>query len=156
MLLAGLVLVASAVHADEIVIHTVSWHATPKEDYTVHHVYEDGSPAYDTQVKTPYNNVNPGIGYRWDNGWNVGYYHNSYSKPSFYFAREWAYNRYFGAMLGLATGYKDENKTGLLPIGALTARLPITERVTLGIQALPPIGKIGGVAHLTISYTLQR
>jgi hypothetical protein len=148
--------VAGVAHADEVVIHTLSWHSKPMKDYTVRYIYPDGSFAYEKRVTEPYNNVNPGLGYRWDNGWNVGYYHNSYSRSSLYFVKDWQWTRRFGFMLGAATGYKDENRTGIMPLAGFTFRQPLTERTILGIQYAPAIGNHTAVVHATISYSLHK
>lgn len=144
--------------ADELVFHTVSWHTRPAKEYTqtIKHYRADGSVAYETQTRVSkrFNNFNPGIGYRWTNfssvGLNVGYYHNSYSSPAFYAAVDEAFDEHWGYVAGAATGYREETSSGIMPILAFTYRQPMTNKVSLNFQLVPPIGNHTGVAHATI------
>jgi hypothetical protein len=152
----ALLLAAGTAHADEIVVHTVSWHMRDREDYTLTYIRPDGTVDHVEHIPQRYNNINPGLGYRWDSGWNVGYYDNSYGKPAFYVVKDWQWNARWGVVLGVASGYKEENRTGFVPLVALTFRQPITDAVSLNVQALPPISNSAGVVHLTVNYALQR
>lgn len=56
-------------------------------------------------------NVNPGLYYRTNEGWEVGAYRNSYDRPSIYVGKQFEIGP-VSVLVGLATGYK-----GQCPIG---------------------------------------
>jgi hypothetical protein len=68
-------------------------------------------------VHTParhFNNTNPGVYYRSDDGWTVGGYHNSLRNPSVYAGYSWQYGA-FALTAGGVTGYQDAVQPMLVP-----------------------------------------
>ncbi|HEX5125538.1 MAG TPA: hypothetical protein VFW00_02240 [Rhodocyclaceae bacterium] len=63
--------------------------------------------------RTDLNPHNPGIGYRFQDGWTLGTYYNSIRRHSFYAGREWQYKLFggdtasvnLGGVAGVVTGY---------------------------------------------------
>jgi hypothetical protein len=143
-----------AANADEIIVHVGSYHTSRTHEEYTDYVNIRGDVLYRETVNVPYNNTNPGIGYKTDEGWMVGYYDNSYNKPTFYAGKEWMFTDHFGAMLGLGTGYKQAIGYEISPLGGLVYKIPVTQTVTINTIFLPPIGKITGVVHLALSFKL--
>lgn len=74
--------------------------------------------SYHTNQAADYNQFNPGVGLAYK-GWEGGYYHNSFSKPTFYagyhYESEWArVGRWQASVMAVAvTGYR--KPVGVLP-----------------------------------------
>lgn len=145
--------VAGVAKADELIIHTVSWHSDDNKDSTKQWttVDQNGQTWLHTTRTEAYNNANFGVGYRWDNGWQVGAYYNSYRKPAVYVAKNWMFTENFGAFLGAATGYDQVAGHPVAPIGGLVYKIKLTDRYGLDILGTPPIGEMDGVLHLAIT-----
>lgn len=151
-------LVSLTAHADELEFQTVSQHGANNRDHdeTVYWTDQDGKNWATTTHYHGYNNLNFGLGYRWDSGWSAGLYRNSFYKPSVYVAKDWMFNQYTGVFLGAATGYSNVSRFPVAPLGGFIFRLPVTERIALKVLAAPPIGSGDAVVHLTVSYTLDK
>lgn len=136
-LIAGALLVfGAAVQADELILHTGSYHETREGESSL-------------------NNTNPGIGYSLDSGWVGGLYLNSYKKPSFYAARDFSITEHTGAFVGAATGYKVVSGQPLGIIGGFRWTIPLDDKWSMKLLVAPKIG--GGtqtVFHLTLTYKL--
>ena len=143
----------SMVNAGELVTHTVSYHTSNNEDNTKTWQTQDGYGNTMTHSKTTagYNNMNYGLGYRWDSGWSAGVYKNSYYRTAVYATKDWMFTQNIGVFAGLATGYENVSGYALTPIGGLTARLQVTKDISLNMVVVPPISKdTDGVAHLMV------
>lgn len=102
-----------------------------------------------------YNNFNPGIGYKFDNGVLFGYYDNSYHKPTFYLGDEYMFSDSWGAIVGLATGYQEAVGRNVTIIGGFEYKYRLTEKISANILFLPPISNNTGIVHLMLSYKLN-
>lgn len=158
LIIALFALVATSAQADEIVIHTLSIHTKAEYTHTSRQNFidEQGNYLYTEETKTQhrYNNFNYGLAYRWDNGWEVGMYHNSFRNNTFYVAKEWMFTESFGAMVGAGTGY--DVRTDSHPIaflGVFQYKYKLDDKWTAAVQFVPPVKTLGasGVAHLTFS-----
>lgn len=149
-----LALLAITASAGELIIHTVSYHSAYNKPYTTSRTIGGDDWSYTTTWSYPgYNNYNWGVGYRTDDGYEVGAYYNSYRNLSLYVAKSWMYNQYVGVYLGLATGYKEAIDFPVAPLVGLVLQLPITTDVTAKLLLSPPIGSnLDGVAHLAFGY----
>ena len=129
LILLALALVIWPAQADEIVIHLGSYHSKPG-----------------------FNNTNPGLGYRTEDGWGAGLYQNSYNKSTAYISKELMYNKNLGLVLGLGTGYKIQFGHSISPIGGVMFKRELTSTSKLNILALPPIGRgTAAFVHAAIS-----
>lgn len=118
--------------ADEIVLHLGSQH-----------------------TKSGFNNVNPGIGYKFDSGFGLGVYRNSYHRTTAYISKELMYTKNFGAVLGLGTGYKLESEYSITLIGGAILKLDLTRTSKLNVLVLPPLGRgTAGFVHAAISFKI--
>ncbi len=104
---AVLALSAAFAHADEIMIHGISYHGK--------RTYEENGQEY------KYNERNPGISYILDNGVGFGVYKNSYARTTFHVTYRHMFNEYTGVTVGAATGYQNH---GSGVIGGLVLRTP--------------------------------
>ncbi len=139
--------------AGELVLHTLSYHSNHTYEDTWDY-YKDGKYDHTTVTDVRYNNINPGIGYKFDSGLMFGYYNNSYHKPTFYVAQEYMFNQYVGVFGGLGTGYKYVSGRDINVLGGFVFKYQLTEKVGLNLMALPPIGNMTGVAHMAVSYKI--
>jgi len=154
--------VASVAHADELVFHTFSIHSKSEHEHRTRtlYVYDDPSLNY-TKVDVTmqsYNNNNFGLGYKFNNGWEVGGYHNSYNRPTFYLAKEWMITDSFGVVAGAGTGYSmihDGRKISF--IGALEYKYKLDDKWTAVAQFVPPVKSMDmvGVAHLAFTRSFK-
>lgn len=136
LLAAGLAIAACpAVRADELILHTVSYHSTKPGD----------DP----------NNYNPGIGYSLDNGWAAGIYYNSYRRPSAYVAKDFNVAGPLGVFAGGATGYDSVSGRPITLIGGLRLTMPVSDTANVNLLVAPGIGKLQTVAHLTLTIKLR-
>ncbi len=133
-------------------LHTLSYHSNHTYEDTRY--YSKNGKNQHTVTENQYNNINPGIGYKTDNGLMVGYYDNSYHKPTFYLAQEYMFNQYVGVFGGVGTGYKSVVGYDLNVLGGLVFRYQLTDKIGLNLMTLPPIGKMTGVAHMAVSYKI--
>lgn len=143
----------SMVNAGELVTHTVSYHTSHNEDTTETWQAQDshGNTVTYSKTRAGYNNLNFGIGYRWDSGWSVGTYQNSYYRTTVYVTKDWMFTENIGVFAGLATGYEDVSGHSLTPTGGLLLTKKITKKVSLDLAVVPPISKnTDGVAHLMV------
>lgn len=134
---------ANAAHADlgafapsAVGVHLATLHA------------QDPAPG-----KPDWNNVNPGLYLRWENGATVGGYYNSERKFSAYAGwtfetAEWHRMR-AAVTLGAITGYSN----GVLPLVAPSASLRLTDHASARVTFAPKV-KEGGSAclHLSVEY----
>jgi hypothetical protein len=136
----ALLMFCGLARGDEIVVHLGSYHT---------------SRSYETEVTGEfkrYNNVNPGIGYRWKNGWALGTYWNSYKKQTVYVSKEIMFTERFGMELGVGTGYWMVAGRNVMPVGAFVYKIPLDKEYHVDVLFLPPLGsQLSGVAHLTIA-----
>ena len=139
----GLLFVTNIAQADDLVIHAVSWHSRPswKEN-------QDNETIR-------YNDYNPGLGYRWSNGWNVGFYYNSFYKTSVYSAKEFMLTDKFGLVVGGITGYKSSVGYSVVPLTAAEWRQPITDKFSTAVMILPPFRSTPCVLHFVAEYKLK-
>jgi hypothetical protein len=137
----SLLFVTSIAQADDLVIHTVSWHARPS--------WEEN---YNTKVR--YNDYNPGLGYRWNNGWNVGFYYNSFYKTSVYSAKEFMLSDNVGLIAGGVTGYKSSTGYSVAPLLGAEWCQPITDKLSAVMLVIPAFRNSPGVLHFAAEYSL--
>lgn len=140
ILVAIAMLSSFASYSGELIVHTVSRHT---ED-----VYALGENPVDRKI----NNNNAGIGYRTDDGYAFGAYRNSYHSNTVYVTKEFMVNDNFGVVFGASTGYKIASGMTITPMLAAIAKLPITDKISVNILAMPKVGKFIGVAHVAIAY----
>ena len=111
------------------------------------------------------NNVNPGAYLRTAGGVELGFYRNTWRRPSLYVSQQFdlmagSYGA-FGAQIGLANGYQRRCATAadcsgfsrgaISPLAGLTYTPPMEVMgIKPRVQFLPPIGKHGAVIHLTL------
>lgn len=161
IVIAALVACGSAT-AGELLIHMGSLHSTPRYTYThtTNHHIVDPDPGTGnvvvrwgkTTTQRTYNNLNYGIGWRADNGWSIGTYHNSFSKPTVYFGKAWTFGETnFGVFVGAATGYEVMNGRKLQPIGAFEYKLNIQPAHGIRFALIPKIGNHAAVLHTGLS-----
>ena len=128
---------ANIAMADELLVHTVSMH-------TASTYQNDGQ-------ETKYNNLNLGIGYRTDGGWQAGLYYNSYKQPTAYIANEFMLRPWIGVVIGAGTGYEIPTGHKIFPIGGVLFKYQVTPQYALNAMILPPIKDMDGVAHLVVA-----
>jgi hypothetical protein len=102
----------------------------------------------------PWNDVNPGLYARFDNGVIVGTLRNSERTQSYYagWSRDWPLTTHIdaGITLGLITGYK---RADVLPLVVPSIRLGFTENVGLRTSLLVNPDKRGAHAvHLSVEW----
>jgi hypothetical protein len=110
-------ILGSVAHAGEVVIHAGSYHTMHRDA-----LLDGGS----------LNEVNPGIGYRKD-GYEIGIYKNSMSKPSVYLFKEWytiIFNMEAGAFVGMVTGYNLPNISSNQMINMWASMAPVVYPAT--------------------------
>jgi hypothetical protein len=96
-----------------------------------------------------FNNFNPGVYYRSDDGWTAGAYYNSLERPSVYGGYTWQRGA-FGVTAGVATGYDRAVQPILVPslvvatVGKVSARIAYIPRVEKRIES--------HVLHLMLEY----
>lgn len=105
-------------------------------------------------TRAGYNNTNPGIGLRWadadGDGPVVGVYHNSERGVSVYAGYAWNWT-IAGALsvqvtAGAVTGYK---RAPVVPMIMPSLAYALDKKSAVRLSAVPPVGKMAGVAHLT-------
>lgn len=123
----ALALVAGAAQADTIGVHIGSHHWPSRE----------------------YNNVNPGLYYRTDSNWTVGFYNNSYRRLSIYAGKTFAYElgEWEAAVtLAAISGY-DESKLMVAP----SIATPWVDGWRARFVTLPRLSRQGAaVLHLSV------
>ena len=121
-LLAALLLLPASALAGTVGLHLGSVHL-PKKDF---------------------NNVNPGIYYRWDNGATLGTFYNSERRQSVYAGWSWQWG-WAGLTAGAITGYR---RSAVLPLLAPSVKLGHWR-----VVVLPKVEKTGAtVIHLTMEF----
>lgn len=123
--LLALICISSPCLADELLFNSFTHHGS--KNFT----YQCGS----STCSRPYNNVNPGIHYRFDNGVSIGTYKNSYYRQSVALGYKMSYNDNVGLVLAYATGYEDKPNRGLL--GGLDIQTNEFKGWRLGILGCP-------------------
>lgn len=124
---AALALLAPCARADTVGLHLVSVHSPQRH----------------------FNNTNPGLYYRSDDGWTAGGYHNSLRRFSAYAGYTWQYEA-LGLTTGAVTGYQDTVQLLLVPSlrvfthEGFSARLAYIPRVEKRIES--------NVWHLMVEY----
>lgn len=133
-------LLSTQVQAQQVIVHTVSWH-TEKG-------YLDPSGQ-----SVPFNNSNYGIGYRTEHNWSFGTYRNSNWTQSVYIAKSWTVWGPVGVVGGLVTGYKEQSGRSINPFAGIEITVPIVDRINGYIVVLPPVGSDNaGAVHLSVGY----
>lgn len=144
-------------HGAELLFDTFSYHS--KGHYEVSNTVGPNwfvNTSTTTQTSLPYNNVNPGIGYKFDNGVFFGYYDNSYHKPTFYLADEYMFSKSWGVLAGFATGYQDRVGRPVTILAGFMYKYQLTEKIGANILFLPPIDNSTGIVHLMLTYKLDK
>lgn len=154
LIAAILLSIAPIVHADEIVLHTFSYHTHPSF-VTGGGYWGDGTTNHFYKTYQRYNDNNFGLGYRTDSGFEIGDYYNSYNKNTAYVAQDLLYKDTIGVFAGLATGYKVATGHAIQPIGGALLRLKLTEDTKFNLMYLPPLVGGVGVFHIAISYKIK-
>ena len=153
--------ISMSAYADELTFTTLSYHS----HHTYKAVVENGKYYYDLQgniqpikveEQRTYNNENWGIGYELDNGVEFGAYRNSYYKPTFYLAYEYMLDKNWGAAAGLDTGYEFSQGHKVSVLAGFVYKHDLYENVGAKIMFIPPIGRMSGLANLTITYKLAK
>jgi ribosomal protein S11 len=106
-----------------------------------------------------FNNTNLGLGLRWadaqGDGPVAGVYGNSEWRNSAYagYAWSWQVAGPVSAQLavGAVTGYK---LAAVVPMVLPSLAYAITPKAAIRISAVPPVGKMAGVAHLSVEFKL--
>lgn len=96
-----------------------------------------------------YNNVNPGVYYRTDEGWTVGDYRNSLRRNSFYAGYTWKFGQ-LDVTTAAVTGYFHKVQPLLVPSWSLFTYQGITPRLAYIPRVEKKIGS--HVVHLMIEY----
>ncbi|HEY9101970.1 hypothetical protein [Chitinimonas sp.] len=97
------VLIAPLTFADELFLHGLTYHGR-------RHYEEFRDNQWTTRH---YNEVNPGVGYAFDNGLILGTYRNSYYKQSVYGVYRYMFNDNFGVFAGYASNYQNHGGNAL-------------------------------------------
>lgn len=127
VLLAAAALTAPGARADTIGVHVGSHHMPAKK----------------------YNNFNPGLYYRTDEGWTAGVYRNSLSRTSAYAGYTWKYGVLDVTTAGV-TGYFHKVQPLLVPSVSLFTWHGVTPRVAYIPRVEKKIG--AHVVHLMVEY----
>jgi hypothetical protein len=127
VLMAATTVLAPAAWADTVGLHLISHHAPAKN----------------------YNNTNPGIYYRNDEGWTAGIYRNSLSKTSAYAGFTWKYGILDITTAGV-TGYFHRVQPLLVPSVSLGTWQGITPRIAYIPRVEKKIG--AHVIHLMVEF----
>lgn len=146
--------------ADELLITTLSYHSHPSYTQWVgtdRQYFDQEMHVHPLTVPVThrYNDLNFGIGYRFDNGFALGYYYNSFERNTFYAGKEFMFTDRWGIMALGATGYGPEMGHKISFIGGPEYKLPLNNEWKLNILGVPPIGKMTGVVNLTLSRKLD-
>ena len=158
-LAAILLAVSTSTYADELLLTTLSIHSHPH--YTTY--VDTGKQYFGTDgnlypitasVQHSYNDDNFGIGYQFDNGVLLGYYDNSFNRPTFYVGKEFLLTEHIGVIVYGATGYGPEMGHKISLAGGLEYKLPINDKWGANFIGIPPFGKVSGVVNLTFSYKI--
>ncbi len=151
--LAVLVAITSA-HAGELLIHTISVHSKENHQEASERPAPSepgGLPLVYKTAEVKYNNRNFGLGWRFDSGYMVGAYQNSYNLTTVYLAKDFMLNEHVGLLAGMATGYQEMSGAAITPIGGILLKLPVADRVSLNILAMPRMKTMDGVIQATLS-----
>lgn len=97
-----------------------------------------------------YNNFNPGMYYRTDEGWTVGAYRNSLSKNSVYAGYTWKFFGFLEVTTAGVTGYFDAVQPLLVPSISLFTYRGVTPRLAYIPQVEKKIGS--HVFHLMVEF----
>lgn len=155
----ALLMFAMNASAGEVVFHGLtvhgnsSWFKTNRIDY----VNEKNEVVRSEKIRvyTKYNNVNLGVGYRFDNGISTGVFYNSFEKASLYVSKDFMYNDNFGVFIGGATGYKSFKNKDIVAIGGLLFRYEVQQNVFLNLTYSPAIEGSASVTHTSLSYRFK-
>jgi hypothetical protein len=124
---AALALLATGARADTVGLHLASVHMPARH----------------------FNNTNPGVYYRSDDGWTAGGYHNSLRRTSAYAGFTWQYGA-LGLTAGGVTGYHETVQPMLVPSLRLFAHQGVSARLAFIPQVEKRIGS--NVLHLMVEY----
>ena len=148
LLLAAVLAAAASAHAGEVLLHTVSMHGKRTYDLTstTNVVDEKGNvlSSVDTTEARPYNNVNLGVGYRFDNEAVVGVYHNSYRKAAFYagYMPMWQTSHAplsLGFAVLVATGYEIPTGNKITAAATLIAGYKVASETRIYVSHIPKV-----------------
>lgn len=96
-----------------------------------------------------YNNTNPGLYYRTDEGWTAGIYRNSLSRTSAYAGYTWKYG-HLDVTTAVVTGYFHKVQPLLVPSVSLFTWHGVTPRVAYIPRVEKKIGS--HVVHLMVEF----
>ncbi len=96
-----------------------------------------------------YNNSNPGIYYRTDEGWTAGTYRNSIRRQSVYAGYTWKFGR-LDVTTAAVTGYQDTLQPLLVPSLSLFTYKGVTPRLAYIPRVEKKIGS--HVLHLMVEF----
>jgi hypothetical protein len=138
--LLALVLLSTVAHADSLKPVAIGLHI--------------GSHHFTERQTGSWNNSNPGVYARWENGLTVGTLYNSERRQSAYVAWTWEsqqWNRLSVALTaGAITGYA---KT-VSPLLSVSGSFAITERASVRLSLMPKAHPAGSaVAHLSTEWS---
>jgi hypothetical protein len=142
-------------HADVVGVHVGSYH-TSKQDST---------------AGKPWNNVNPGIYYMWDNEglssflpdgrYVIGTYFNSIRKQSAYVGYVYPVTDYLDVVVGVVSGYSGEAANGrrysgypVMPLIVPSFHFPLYDGVEARVHVIPKVAK-GGAAAVHFSVEMR-
>jgi hypothetical protein len=151
----ALVALTGVASAGELIVHGLSWHV--RDGYWKNGVY------------TRFNEVNTGLGYRTDEGYVFGVYHNSYDKPSLYFGYNWSWpvgpaivagrQAEVGFTVIGATGYRHRSHMVVTPAGGFNLQVPVSQGVGVLFTVVPvPYERdngskfLGTVGNVSLTY----
>lgn len=124
------------------------------------HTFSMHSSKVDIVSLEKWNNINPGIYAKWDDGLVIGGYYNSLRKPSLYVGYSVALNASFDVVVGAITGYRGGDKLAnggkypgypIMPMLVPSFHFPIGEKIEGRVHYVPKISKFGAQAvHFSI------
>jgi hypothetical protein len=153
-------------HAGEVIVHIASYHTPSTYDtyYTTNYSWGPGYEQYNysttTTTEHKYNNFNPGVGYRTDDGWSVGAYYNSYQLTSLYVGKNFNVYKWIGVNVGVATGYSGhgippDNWYEIRPYALLEAKIPVTDIVSVLGGYAPRMGQYNPVGTFHVAVAIK-
>lgn len=126
-------------------------------DYAGVHIGSVHSNNRDIVSGKGWNNVNPGVYFRWDNV-AIGMYHNSIRKDSYYVGYVYPVTDYLDVTVGVISGYNGPGRTAkaLMPMVVPSVHFPIGDTGAIGrIHVAPKVAKGGATAiHFSLEWRL--
>lgn len=121
------------------------------------HMFSVHTHKVDVIAQKDWNNLNPGMYAKWDNGLVIGGYYNSIRRTSFYVGYAYPLTDNFDVVVGAITGYYGDVPTGtygtrkVLPLIVPSYHFRLTDDVVGRVHFIPKTGKYAAAAfHFSI------